>query len=63
MCLVLIFVFAIQHILHSYYCPTYAFLCLYFDRMLIFCNIFFEIEHLILFNNFDKYQNFIYYLE
>ena len=38
----------------------YAFLCLHFDRMLIICNIFVELEHLIPFNNVDKY-NFIYY--
>ena len=25
------------------------------------CNIFVELEHFILFNNFDKYHNFIYY--
>ena len=29
--------------------------------MLILCNIFVELEHFILFNNFDKYHNFIYY--
>ena len=34
---------------------------LYFDRMLIRCNIFVELEHLILFNTFDKYHNFIYF--
>ena len=39
----------------------YAFLCLYFDSMLILCNIFVELEHLILFKHFEKYQNFIYY--
>ena len=29
--------------------------------MLIVCNVFAELEHFILFNNFDKYHNFIYY--
>ena len=29
--------------------------------MLILCNIFVALEHFILFNNFDKYHNFIYY--
>ena len=31
----------------------------YFDSIL--CNIFVELEHCILFNNFDKYHNFIYH--
>ena len=53
-----IFVFATRQILH---CPTYAFLCLYFDSMLILCNIFIELAHFILFNNCDKYHNLIYY--
>ena len=35
-------------------------MCLYFDSILILCNIFVELEHFILFNNFDKYHNFIY---
>ena len=35
---------------------------MYFDSMLILCNIFVELEHFILFNNFDKYHNFIYYM-
>ena len=39
----------------------YVFLCKYFDSMLILCNISVELEHFILFNNFDKYHNFIYY--
>ena len=39
---------------------VYAFLCLYFDSMLILCNIYVEFEHFILFNKFDKYHNFIY---
>ena len=40
----------------------YAFLCLYSDNILIFCkNTCVELEHFILFNNFDKYHNFIYY--
>ena len=30
------------------------------DSMLILCYIFVELEHIILFNNFDKYNNFIY---
>ena len=53
------FVFATRQILHSTYFPTYAFLCKYFDSMLILCNIFVKLEHFILFNNFDKYHNFI----
>ena len=28
-------------------------MCLYFDSILILCNIFVELEHFILFNNFD----------
>ena len=36
-------------------------LCKYFDSMLILCNSSVELEHLILFNKFDKYHNFIYY--
>ena len=59
--MIIIFVFTIRQILHSLYCPTCAFLCKYFDSMLILCNIFVEVEHFILFNNFDKYHNFIYY--
>ena len=41
--------------------PDMPFLCKYFDSMLILCNIFVELEHFILFNNLDKYHNFIYY--
>ena len=59
--MIIIFVFATRQILHSSYCPTYAFLCLYIDSMLILFNIFVELEHFILFNNFEKYHNFIYY--
>ena len=29
--------------------------------MLILCNIFVQLEHIILFNNFEKYHNFNYY--
>ena len=57
--MIIIFVFATQQKLHSQYCPTFAFLCLYFDSMLILCNIFVELEHCILFKKFDKYHNFI----
>ena len=39
----------------------YSFLCKYFDSMLILCNTFVELEHFILFNNFYKYHNLIYY--
>ena len=39
----------------------YAFLCLYFDSMLILCNII-KLEHFIHFSYFDKYHNFIYYM-
>ena len=59
--MIIIIVFATRQILHSQYCPTYAFQCRYFDSMLVLCNIFVELEHFILFNNFDKYHNFIYY--
>ena len=34
---------------------------MYFDSILILCNIFVEFEHLIPFNKFDKYYNFIYH--
>ena len=56
--MIIIFVSATRQKL---YCSTYAFLSLYFDSMLILCNIFVELEHFILFNNFDKYQNFSYH--
>ena len=68
--IIIIFVFATHQILQSYYCPTYAFLCKYIDSMLILCNIFAKLEHLILFKiirhlilfkNVDKHHNFIYY--
>ena len=54
--MIIIFVFATRQILHSSYC-----LCKYFC-MLILCNIFVELEHFILYNNFYtcKYHNFIY---
>ena len=58
--MIIIFVFATRQILHSYHCPTYAFLCLYFVRMLIFCTISVNF-HFILLNNFDKYHYFICY--
>ena len=51
-----VFVLATRQILHSSYCPTYDFLCLYFDSVLILCNIFVELEHLIISNNSDKYH-------
>ena len=41
--------------------PTYAFLCLCFDSMLIRCNIFVKLEHFILVRYFDMYHTFIYY--
>ena len=50
--MIIIFMFATWQKLHNYYCPTYAFLCLYIDSMLILCilcNIFVELEHFILF--------------
>ena len=53
------FVFATRQVLYSFYCPTYAVLCLYFDSILILCNIFVVLEHFILFNNFDNYHIFI----
>ena len=37
-------------------------MCLYFGSMLILCNIFVKLEHFILFKNFEKYHNFIYYM-
>ena len=59
--MIIICVFATRQILHSSCCPKYAFLRLYFDSMLILCNIFVKLEHFILFNKFDKYHNFFYY--
>ena len=49
-----IFVLATRQTLHSWYCPTYAFLCLYFDNVLILYNIFVELEHFILLNNSES---------
>ena len=40
-----------------------AFLCLYFDSILILRNIFVELEHFILFNNFDKYHAQLHFLQ
>ena len=54
--MIIIFVFATRQILHNWYCPTYAFLCKYFDSMSILCTIFVKLEHFILFNNFDVPQ-------
>ena len=34
--------------------------CVYFDSMMILCNIFVKWAHFILFNNFGKYHIFIY---
>ena len=55
--MIIIFVFATWQILQlslilSHICLSVS----DFDSMLILCKIFVELEHFILFNNFEKYQ-------
>ena len=59
--MIIIFVFATRQKMQLILSNIYAFLCLYFDSMLILCHFFVELEHFTLFNNFDKYYSFIYY--